>query len=44
MKVILDYYDRVNYTSIKSEIKSQKEIESDTKINIFEQFYKLNNS
>jgi hypothetical protein len=44
MKVILDYYDRVSYTSINSEIKKQKEIESDTKINIFEQFYKLNNS
>jgi len=44
MKVTLDYYDRVSYTSIHSEIKKQKEIEADNEIDLFEQFYKLNNS
>jgi hypothetical protein len=44
MKVTLDYYDRVSYTNWDSEIKKQKEIEDDTEIGLFEQFYKLNNS
>jgi hypothetical protein len=44
MKVELNYYDRINYTSIFSEIKSQKTIEGENEISIFEQFYKLNNS
>lgn len=44
MKATLDYYDKVSYTSIKSEIKRQEEIEGDTEIDLFEQFYKLNNS
>lgn len=44
MKVILNYWDRINYNSINSEIKRQQEINSDNDIEIFEQFYKLNNS
>jgi hypothetical protein len=44
MKVELNYYDRINYTSVYSEIKSQKTIEAEDEISIFEQFYKLNNS
>jgi hypothetical protein len=44
MQVILDYWDKVNYTSIHSEIKNQKIIEGKNDIDIFEQFYKLNSS
>lgn len=44
MKTTLDYWDKVSYTSIKSEIKKQKEIEGNNEIEIFENFYKLNNS
>ena len=44
MNVILDYWDKVDYTTIHSEIKGQKEINGNNDIEIFEQFYKLNNS
>lgn len=44
MKAILDYWDKINYRSIGSEIKNQKEITGSTEIEIFEEFYKLNNS
>jgi len=44
MNVILDYWDRVDYTTIHSEIKKQKEISGNDDIKIFEEFYKLNNS
>lgn len=44
MKTKLDYWDRVSYNSINSEIKRQQEIEGKNDIEIFENFYKLNNS
>jgi hypothetical protein len=44
MEIILDYYDKIDYKSIRSEIKNQKEIEADNDIAIFEKFYKMNNS
>lgn len=44
MNVILDYWDKVSYTTIHSEIKRQEEISGNDDIEIFEQFYKLNNS
>jgi hypothetical protein len=44
MKAILDYWDKIDYTSINSEIKRTQEIEGIDEINLFEQFYKLNNS
>lgn len=43
MKLILDYYDRESYLNFKSIIKSQREIEADNDIEIFEKFYKMNN-
>ena len=45
MEVVLNYWDRVNYwSSINSEIKSQVVIIGNTDIEIFEEFYKKNNS
>ena len=44
MKTTLDYWDKIDYTSINSEIKRQQEIESNNEIEMFEKFYKLNNS
>lgn len=44
MQVQLNYWDRVSYTSSHSEIKSQKDIVGNTDIEIFETFYKMNNS
>jgi hypothetical protein len=44
MEVVLDYWDRVSYTSCESEIKHQKTITATSDIDVFEQFYKLNNS
>ena len=44
MKAQLNYFDRVSYTSCNSEIKRQEEINGVNDINIFEQFYKKNNS
>jgi hypothetical protein len=44
MKTTLDYWDKIDYRSIGSEIKEQKEIEGNNEIEIFENFYKLNNS
>ena len=44
MKTTLDYWDKIDYRSIRSEIKKQKEIEGNNEIEIFEKFYKLNNS
>jgi hypothetical protein len=44
MKVVLDYYDKIDYKSIRSEIKNQETIEDDNDIAIFEKFYKMNNS
>lgn len=43
MKVVLNYFDRVSYTSCNSEIKRQEEINGINNIDIFEQFYKKNN-
>lgn len=43
MEIILDYWDRVSYTSIHSEIKYQRTITARNDIDAFEQFYKLNN-
>lgn len=43
MKVTLDYWDQVDRTSVHSKIVRQQEIEASTEIEIFEQFYKLNN-
>ena len=44
MKAILEYWDRIDYRSIYSEIKKTQEIEGTDEIDLFEQFYKLNNS
>jgi hypothetical protein len=44
MEVILDYWDKVSYTSCNSEIKHQKTITAISDVDAFEQFYKLNNS
>lgn len=44
MEIILDYWDRVSYTSIHSEIIAQRTITAMNDIDAFEQFYKLNNS
>jgi hypothetical protein len=44
MKVVLDYWDRISYTSSGSEVKRQETIEADTDIEIFEKFYRKNNS
>lgn len=44
MKVQLNYFDKVSYTSCDSEIKRQEEIEGSNNIDIFEQFYNKNNS
>lgn len=44
MKTTLDYWDKIDYRSVFSEIKRQEEIEGNNEIEIFEQFYKLNNS
>jgi hypothetical protein len=43
MKVKLNYWDMVSYTSCHSEIKRQEDIEGETDIEIFEKFYKMNN-
>lgn len=43
MEIILDYWDRVSYTSIHSEIKYQRTITARNDIDAFEQLYKLNN-
>jgi hypothetical protein len=44
MEVTLDYYDKISYTSTNSEIKRQEDIEAETDVDIFEIFYKKNNS
>jgi hypothetical protein len=44
MEVILNYWDRVSYININSEIKHEKIITVKNDIDAFEQFYKLNNS
>ncbi len=44
MKVTLDYYDKISYTSCDSEKKREEDIEGNNDIEIFEAFYKKNNS
>ena len=44
MTVTLNYWGRVSYTSISSKIKKEVEIKGETEIEVFEQFYELNNS
>lgn len=45
MTVELNYWDRKDYPySWESEIKRQENIEADAEIDIFEKFYKMNNS
>jgi hypothetical protein len=44
MKVELNYWDKVDYYSSRSEIKRTEYIESDNEIDVFESFYKKNNS
>lgn len=44
MKVILDYYNPSERDRCISIIVGTKEIEGETDIELFEQFYKLNNS
>jgi hypothetical protein len=44
IKAELNYWDRVSYTSCYSEIKRQETIEGHSETEIFEQFYKKNNS
>ncbi len=44
MKTILDYWDKIDYRSVFSEIKRQEELEANNDIEMFEKFYKLNNS
>ena len=43
MEEILDYYDVLDGTNPKSTIVLSKNYKSDNEIDIFEQFYKLNN-
>ena len=43
MEIVLNYWDRVSYTSCNSEIKRQETITATSNIDAFEQFYKLNN-
>ena len=43
MRVKLDYYDRVDRTSIHSKLVKQIEIDLDTESEVFELFYKKNN-
>ena len=44
MKAILDYYDRPDRFTFTSVIQRQEEIRGKDDIEIFENFYKLNNS
>lgn len=44
MTVELNYWDVLDRTNPKSEIIKQVEIEADTEIEVFETFYKKNNS
>lgn len=44
MKTTLDYWDKIDYRSVFSEIKRQEELEASDDIEMFEKFYKLNNS
>ena len=44
MKTILDYYDRPDRFTLTSVIERQEEVEGKDDIEIFENFYKLNNS
>lgn len=44
MKTTLDYWSKINYRSFESEIKNQEEIKGNNEIEIFENFYKLNNN
>jgi hypothetical protein len=41
--VELNYWDRISYTSVGSEIKRKENIGAYTDIGIFEKFYKMNN-
>ena len=43
MKATLDYWDNIDRTSIRSVIVSTKDIEANNNIELFEQFYRLNN-
>ena len=44
MKTTLEYWDKKDHLGNGSEIKSCKEIEFENDIDLFEKFYKLNNS
>lgn len=44
MKTTLDYWDKIDYRSVFSEIKKQEELEANNDVEMFEKFYKLNNS
>ena len=43
MRVKLDYYDRVDRTSIHSKLVKQIEVDLGTETEVFELFYKKNN-
>lgn len=44
MEATLNYWDKIDCKSINSKIVNQKEIKGNNNIDLFEQFYKLNNS
>lgn len=39
----INYWDRVSYTSCRSEIKRTEDLTAETEDALFEKFYKLNN-
>lgn len=43
-KATLDYWDKVDRTTIHSKIVGQEELEAESDIEMFEKFYGLNNS
>jgi hypothetical protein len=43
METILEYWDRISYTSSSSEIKREETLTANSEIEMFEAFYKKNN-
>jgi hypothetical protein len=43
MEAILEYWDRVDYTSCESKIKYEETLTANSEIEMFEEFYKKNN-
>lgn len=43
MEAILEYWDRVSYTSCNSQVKYEETLTANVEVDIFETFYKKNN-